>query len=227
VILLTGGSGRLGSLLRDLIPQCYAPSHSRFDILEPDWPLGIEAVVHCAAFTDVAAAQDDRMGECYSVNVLGTYRMSRYPICYISTEYVFSGEEGNYREDAVPDPVNWYARTKLMGEWEARKAPSSLILRTIFKPRPYPHQRVPADMWTSGDYVDVIAPRIAAAVQWWRAGRLQPHDTLHIGTGRKQLLALAQQSREDIVPTRRSDIKTPLPRDTSLDTRKYDDMAAR
>ncbi len=35
---------------------------------------------------------------------------------YISTDYVFDGEKGLYREDDVPNPVNYYGLSKLLGE---------------------------------------------------------------------------------------------------------------
>ena len=35
---------------------------------------------------------------------------------YVSTDYVFDGDRGNYRENDQPNPVNMYGRSKLMGE---------------------------------------------------------------------------------------------------------------
>jgi len=35
---------------------------------------------------------------------------------YLSTDYVFDGEKGDYREKDAPNPVNYYGLTKLMGE---------------------------------------------------------------------------------------------------------------
>ena len=43
----------------------------------------------------------------------------------ISTDCVFSGMDGEYLEDSIPDPVDDYGRTKLMGE-----NPNSCIIRT-------------------------------------------------------------------------------------------------
>lgn len=52
----------------------------------------------------------------------------------ISTDCVFSGEAGNYDEDDLPDPVDTYGRTKLLGEVEG---PGALTLRTSVIGRDY------------------------------------------------------------------------------------------
>ena len=47
-------------------------------------------------------------------------------LIHISTDCVFSGETGNYREDDIPDAEDLYGRTKLLGEVKG----SALTLRT-------------------------------------------------------------------------------------------------
>lgn len=48
--------------------------------------------------------------------------------CHISTDYVFSGSSGNYKEDDSPDPVNVYGHSKLRGE-DLLKGSKVIILR--------------------------------------------------------------------------------------------------
>ena len=48
-------------------------------------------------------------------------------VVHISTDCVFSGRDGNYSEDSVPDPVDLYGRTKLLGELDY---PHCVTLRT-------------------------------------------------------------------------------------------------
>jgi len=45
----------------------------------------------------------------------------------LSTDCVFSGHRGAYREDDIPDPVDLYGRSKLLGELEG---PGALTIRT-------------------------------------------------------------------------------------------------
>jgi dTDP-4-dehydrorhamnose reductase len=49
-------------------------------------------------------------------------------LVHLSTDCVFSGERGNYREDERPDPVDLYDRSKLLGEVTAESG--AITLRT-------------------------------------------------------------------------------------------------
>ncbi len=179
-----------------------------------------DLVVHLAAYTDVAKAEAEKK-LCWKTNVYGTELISRRSpfLIYISTEYIFDGEKGNYHEHAIPNPLNFYSLTKLAGEWETQLARKYCIIRTLFKPRPYKHELVPCDMWTSGDYVDVIAKKIYTAIRnFEKLPRI-----INIGTGRKCLYDLALQTKK-VIPIRRNSLPVRLPRDTSLDTTLFDMM---
>jgi dTDP-4-dehydrorhamnose reductase len=52
-------------------------------------------------------------------------------IIYISTDSVFNGKKGDYTEESIPDPLNNYARTKLIGEYAvSANNPNHIIIRT-------------------------------------------------------------------------------------------------
>lgn len=222
MILLTGGSGRLGTQLQKL-RKYLAPTAERFDITNLKSIQNfkdkekIDLIVHCAAYTDVEGAQTDR-GNCYKVNVEGTKNLNilHKPILYISTEYVFDGEKGNYTEKDFPNPQNYYALTKYLGE---RTVENGKILRLLFKPRPFPYPKAFTDQWTSGDYVDIIAKEVDKAITLFD---VLP-QIIHIGTGRKSIYQLAKQSR-DVGKTSIRTIKTKLPKDTSLDTQLWEEI---
>lgn len=216
MILLTGGAGLLGQELQKHLVLS-APPRNEFDIIdfrEQDLLWGAELIVHCAAYTDVTSAETNKQ-LCYDTNVIGTRNLATLgiPILYISTEYVFDGTKGNYNETAMPNPQNFYAFTKLLGEYECRKEPRSVVIRCLFKPRPFEHSHACIDQFTSGDYVDVIAQEIAQAIKQFD----NLPATIHIGTGRKSTYELARQTR-DVEPCSVADIKAVrLPRDTSMD----------
>jgi len=229
-ILLTGGSGLLGKKLKHLLEvNWYAPQRKNFDITKPiidhKSPLGhcikdFDLIVHCAAFTDLVRAETEKE-LCYQTNVIGTRNLASLgiPMLYISTEYVFDGEKGNYSEEDYPNPQNFYALTKLLGEFESRRT-RSVVLRCLFKARPFKHPAACDNQFTSGDYVDIIAPEIALAIKNFDA--LPP--TIHIGTGRKSTFDLARQSR-DVKPISILDVKTvKLPKDTSLNCSKWESL---
>ncbi len=228
-LLLTGGSGRLGRELSALLPLV-APSHAEMDITVP---LQVEAaldehrpevVIHAAAYTDVAAAQRDR-DTCRRINVIGTENVARAAaqrdvlLVFISTDYVFDGVRGNYSEDDPPGPpFNYYGETKLAAEQAARTCPRHLVIRTSFRPRQWPYETAYTDVFTSQDYVDVIAPQIALAI---RNVRRVGHGTLHIATERKSVYELAMRRRPDVRPASKRQAPVPLPDDVSLDIRRW------
>lgn len=183
-----------------------------------------EVVVHAAAFTAVAVAERERE-QCWRVNVEGTRNLVRaalqndFFLVHISTDYVFPGDRGLYREDEPPGPVtNYYALTKLVAEEVVRLAPRHLVVRTSFRPREWPYPVAFDDVFTSQDYVDVIAPEIALAVQ--RAREI-PYSTLHIATERKSVYELARRRRPDVRRGSKQEALVPLPDDVSLDITRW------
>ena len=184
-ILLTGGTGLLGSNLQAL--KADAPSHINLDICRPFVPKPYDLIVHCAAYTNVTKAETDKMS-CFDVNVRGTLNLlnayPNTPFVYISSEYAHN-------------PVNFYSLTKKLAEELVMTHPSYLIIRTLFKPYPYPYPRAFSDQWTQGDTVDKIAPLIVKEIQEWsRKGK----KLVFVGTGRKTLFDLAKVSKPDVQP---------------------------
>ena len=81
-----------------------------------------DAVIHCAAYTAVDAAEDNR-DLCHRVNGEGTKNIARVcseldiPMMYISTDYVFNGQgERPWEPDDYREPLNVYGLTKYAGE---------------------------------------------------------------------------------------------------------------
>lgn len=80
-----------------------------------------DIIIHAAAITQVDDCEQNKT-ICYSTNVDATdYILEAAEevnsrICYISTDFVFSGEEGPYKESDHPNPVNYYGKTKELAE---------------------------------------------------------------------------------------------------------------
>lgn len=243
-VLLTGGTGLLGRELRKLSGE-YAvefatPDSHRLDVRSrDDWLECIREqkpilIVHAAAFTDVVGAE--RVREvCYDTNAVGTAHGAEVasdqgiPFIYICTEYVFPGDRGLYKEIDEPKPINYYARTKLVGEQSVLER-GGISVRLLFKPSVWEYPAAFTDQWTSGDYVDVIARELLTLIRAHgdlileitaRTGGL-----IHIGTGRKSIYELAKRRNPEVLPTTRDAAPVILPRDTSLDHSMWDEMKA-
>ena len=81
-----------------------------------------DAVIHCAAYTAVDAAEDNEE-LCRKVNAQGTQNIANMckkldiPMIYISTDYVFDGQgERPWLPDDERAPLNIYGQTKYEGE---------------------------------------------------------------------------------------------------------------
>lgn len=235
-VLLSGGGGRLGTELRALLPGVVAPTSAEMDVTDLAAVRAVaererpELIVHAAAYTNVSRAEQEREA-CWRINVVGTRNMAAAAnavgakLVHISTDYVFSGETGGYREDDTPGPVaNYYALTKLVAEEAARSAAQCLILRTSFRPRKFAYPVAFSDVYTGQDYVDVIAPMVAQAI--CHAPEIT-NQVLHIVTERKSVYDLARRRKPDVHAGTRAEAGVTLPGDVSLNTERWAGLLAR
>ncbi|MCL6578088.1 MAG: dTDP-4-dehydrorhamnose reductase, partial [Candidatus Bathyarchaeota archaeon] len=94
------------------------------------------AVIHTASETNVDKCETEK-AQAWKINVEGTQNIAstsnevRTKLVYISTDYVFDGEKGNYKEEDKPNPINYYGLTKLEGEKQVvQHCRNYAILRT-------------------------------------------------------------------------------------------------
>jgi dTDP-4-dehydrorhamnose reductase len=220
--LLTGGRGRFGTELRKRLP-CDAPTHGDMNILDSkalDQTMKATpytAVIHLAALTDPAMAATHPK-EAYKINVVGTRETARaamrhgLPIYYLSTDYVFNGRTGDYREDDIPSPANWYGATKYAGELEIHEAGGTFgIFRTSFRPEYWHFPTAYSNVYTSADYTDVIARDVAEAI----SNKIQ--GLIHIGTAIKTFFELARQRNPKIKAEECTDPAFPKRRNLNIE----------
>lgn len=234
-LLITGGSGRLGSELRPLLPDAAAPPRVALDVSDRAAVAAFlhahrpATVLHAAAYTDVPGAEREP-DTCWRINVLGTRHIADAcaevgaTLVHVSTDYVFWGDadperaaRGGYREDDPTGPVrNRYALSKLAAEDEARRAPRHLILRTSFRPRAWPYPTGFTDVRTSQAYVDELAPEIALAAR--NADRLIDAGVhvLHVVGAPTTIFELARRRKPDVRPATKAEAGVALPDDVVL-----------
>ena len=145
-LLVTGASGLLGTRICQLsvgqhnevysaycqhLPQSGTPIKlditdgtalkQLFDKTKPD------VIVHSAALTDVDKCEKEK-DLAWKINVDSTSNIAQLChkhncfLVYVSTDYVFNGEKGNYKETERTAPINHYGLTKLKGEAEIQKS---------------------------------------------------------------------------------------------------------
>ena len=161
-ILITGANGLLGQKLLDILCADlsvqvlatsrgesrlpYLPDHISYeplDITNQQEVMTVvsefspDVIIHTAAMTNVDQCEEEREA-CWEINVTAVnYLVEVAELCdtqfiHLSTDFIFSGEEGPLDEEAAPAPVNYYGESKLAAE-EIVKGSSTAwaIARTV------------------------------------------------------------------------------------------------
>jgi dTDP-4-dehydrorhamnose reductase len=227
-MLITGGTGNLGRELVKIFPTSLHPTHSEFDITDEKHvsehisKVRPDKLIHSAALTDIRQCDNDKK-KAYVTNVQATRNLvkatAKYsPSClfvYISTASVFSGDEGGYTEEDIPNPKNFYSLTKLLGEYVVSESPlaNHLILRVNFVSREkYPYPKAFIDRYGAYLFSDDLAVAIKHVISEGIRG------TVHIcGEEKLSMYDLAKITTPDVQPMTLKDYSgPPLTVDMSL-----------
>ena len=97
-----------------------------------------EVIIHCAAIANVEIAEkqpelSQRINAEAPCVIASVAKQLDAKMIHISTDAVFDGSKGNYKEDDAVNPLNAYAKTKLAGERAVMQAnPDAAIARVVF-----------------------------------------------------------------------------------------------
>ena len=230
-ILITGTAGKLGKAVLALIPGAIGVTRSDFDLskqIEIETYLNkhpnITTILHCAAMISPPKINED-IAQAIGSNIIGTSLLSgecykrNIRLVYISTDYVFSGEKGMYKEADELLPPNKYAWSKLGGECAVQMLDKWVIIRLSFGPDEFPYKAAFTDQFTSREPASIIAEKIKNIVL------SDFNGVIHIGGKRKSVydyaLSLGAQNIDQISI---KSMSVKMPTDTSLDISLYDSL---
>jgi hypothetical protein len=97
-----------------------------------------DVIVNCAAYTQVDRAEEqqelaNQINHLAVGQLADIAQQSNTKLIHISTDYVFDGNATNsYIELDVPNPINAYAKTKLLGEQAVQNAITSKLLHSKY-----------------------------------------------------------------------------------------------
>jgi dTDP-4-dehydrorhamnose reductase len=129
-LLLTGGTGLVGSRITELLSDeyhCISLSSAELDITnaaQVSQVIGqhqFDYCLHLAAYTNVDGAETD-YDAAYALNVTGTthvfeaVQQKQAGFVLFSTDFVFDGNTPPYTEESPTNPISAYGKTKLLAE---------------------------------------------------------------------------------------------------------------
>ena len=153
-ILISGGNGEFAKqiLKHNTQFQIFAPIKKEMDVTKLESIIKfikkkkVNYFIHAAALTKPMSQHDNKIEESIKTNIIGTCNvviacnLLKIKIIYISTNFVYPGIKGNYKETDYLMPVNSYGWSKLGGECAVKLYKNSLILRICMTEDTYPHK---------------------------------------------------------------------------------------
>jgi dTDP-4-dehydrorhamnose reductase len=170
-IVVTGGSGRFGKILKGIKNQnkILFPTKKELDILNEkkisNYFLKIkpDILIHLAGLSRPMKEHYHNIEKSINLNIIGTANITKacnkqnIKLIYFSTNYVYPGIKGNYSEKDTLLPVNNYAWSKLGGEASVQLYRNSLILRVCMAEKPFVHKQAFINVKTSFIYQEEVA----------------------------------------------------------------------
>ena len=162
-IVITGGTGRFASSLKKVKTNylTYFPTKSQLNILKERSILNYlkkkkpKYLIHLAGLSRPLDVHEKQIERSIDLNIIGTANVTKIckelniKLIYFSTNYVYPGKTGNYKETDPLLPVNNYAWSKLGGETSVQLYKNSLILRVCMTQKPFVHNKAFANVKTS------------------------------------------------------------------------------
>ncbi len=159
-ILVTGGDGRLASELKRTKSKyrLIFCNKKTFNILSTNSikknlkKFKPNIIFHLAGLSRPMKMHDKNISKSIELNIIGTCNLvvecfkKNIKLIYFSTNYLYPGTRGNYREDDPILPWNNYGWSKLGGESAVQMYNNSLILRCSITEYPFRHKKAFSDV---------------------------------------------------------------------------------
>ena len=165
-IVVTGGTGRFGSVLKKskfnyqlLFPKKNKLNITKFESIKrylvKTKPF---CLIHLAGLSRPMKTHEKEISRSIELNIIGTAnivracKMLNIKLIYLSTSYVYPGKKGNYKETDPLLPSNNYAWSKLGGESAVQMYKNSLIIRASMTEKPFVHKKAFTNVFTNFIY---------------------------------------------------------------------------
>mgnify|MGYP001291108171 CR=1 FL=1 len=156
-----------------------------------------DVILNCIANTDTYSKNKE---DHWNVNYKAVSRLTDWcnenhkKFVHISTDFVYANNTNAPSEEEVPvHAQNWYSYTKLLADgYIELKGNDYLLIRTSFKPTPFPYDTAFTDVISNCDYVNKNASRIIDLIN-------QKHSGIYnVGGNEKSIYELAKETHPDV-----------------------------
>ena len=162
-IVISGGEGKFARSLIQVNTKykILVPNRNQMNILDKNSIINflfknkVDYFIHAAAFSTPMKDHRFKIEKSITTNIIGSANVAicclkkKIKLIYVSTNFVYPGKKGNYKENDYIMPVNEYGWSKLGGECAMHIYKNSLILRICMNDDQFPHKSAFTDYMTS------------------------------------------------------------------------------
>ncbi len=227
IIIVTGGSGRFGLALKKFKTKhkIFFPTKNQLNILSEKKIKDYinkkkpKFLIHLAGLSRPMNIHKKDIHKSINLNIIGTANIVKacveknIKLIYFSTNYVYQGNKGNYKETDPLLPVNNYAWSKLGGETSVQLYNNSLILRLSMTEKPFVHKKAFTNVKTSFLYHEDVV-KILFKI-------LNKKGIINIGGKAQFIYDFAKKNNPDLKKSYlKSNSKHEIPIDSSMNLTK-------
>ena len=204
-ILITGGDGRFASELKKVktkfklifcgkkeLDICSEQS-IRKQILKykPNY------VLHLAGLSRPMKIHEKNIIKSINLNIIGTANIvnecvkKKIKLIYISTNYLYPGIKGNYKESDALLPWNNYGWSKLGGESAVQMYKNSLIVRCALTEYPFKHKKAFSDVKSNFIYHKDFIPILLKIID--------KRGTINVGGKSQTIFNFVRKEKKNII----------------------------
>ena len=204
-IVFTGGSGRFGQVFKkiQIKEKVYFPKKQQLNIenfesikkylnkINPTY------LIHAAGLSRPMNIHEKDISKSISINIIGTANIVKacqeknVKLIYFSTNHIYPGVKGNYKEKDPILPINKYALSKFGGECSVQMYSNSLILRICMTEKPFIHKKAFNDVETNFMYHETLAKNLVKLID--------KKGIINVGGQKNTILNFAKKNNKNIV----------------------------
>ena len=204
-IVFTGGSGRFGQVFKKIQTKekIYFPKKQQLNIENFELikrylnKINPTYLIHAAGLSRPMNIHEKDISKSININIIGTANIVKackeknIKLIYFSTNHVYPGIKGNYKEKDPILPINKYAVSKFGGECSVQMYSNSLILRICMTEKPFVHKKAFNDVETNFMYHETLAKNLVKLID--------KKGIINVGGEKNTVLNFAKKNNKNVV----------------------------